>query len=139
MFCCVYISGWCGSLNRHSCIWKKNCQYLQDDDQISHVGYQESTCQRWHPSLLPEFHIVSYFDSTFLSWVVYCRYTRPRGCLLSVHLTHMWWRTITETVDEEWVRKKNSDLFYIIFNFNLFLLKIVILCTAMNNINQRQW
>ena len=33
---------------------------------------------------------LSYFVSTFLSWVVYCGYTRSRGCLWSARLTQMW-------------------------------------------------
>ena len=103
---CVYVSGLHGSLNRHSYTWKKNSQDLQDDDRVSHVGYQESTCRSWHPSLLPGSHVVSYFDSTFLSWVVYCGYTRPRGCLLSALLTQMWPGTVTVTVYEQRVTKK---------------------------------
>ena len=31
---CIYVSGWCGSLNRHSCTWKQNSQHSLDDDQI---------------------------------------------------------------------------------------------------------
>ena len=83
---CVCISDWSSSLNRHSCNWKKSSQHLQDDNRVTNVGYQENTCRSWHPSLLPGFHVVSYFDSTFLSWVVYCGYIRPWGCLLSPRL-----------------------------------------------------
>ena len=86
---CVYISGCCDSLNRHSCTWK-NSQHSPDDYQMSHVGYHENQCRSWQPSLLPESHVLSYFDSTFLSWVIYCGYSRPRGCLLSAHQTQMW-------------------------------------------------
>ena len=50
-------------------------------------------------------HAVSYFDSTFLSWIVYCGYTRRRGCLLSVRLTHLWLRTVIVTVHEQLVTK----------------------------------
>ena len=101
---CVSVSGWCGSLNRHSCTWKKNSQHSQDDDRFSHVGYQESTCLSWHPSLLSVSHVVLYFNSTFILWVVYCSYTRPRDCLLSARLT----RTVIVTVHEQQVTKKEK-------------------------------
>ena len=92
---CVCVSDWSGSLNRHSCSGKQNSQRSQDDNRISHVCYSGSTCRSWHPSLLSVSYVVSYFDSTLLSWVVYFGFTRPRGCLLSARLTQMWLRTVT--------------------------------------------
>ena len=71
------------------------------------MGYQDRTCWSWHPSLLPGSYVVSYFDSTFLPWVVYLGYTRPRGCLLSARLTQVWPRTVTVTGHEERVKQKN--------------------------------
>ena len=105
---CACVSDWCGSLNHYSCTWKKNNQHSQDDDRISHIGYQERLCRSWHLNLLPGSHVVLYFDSTFLSWVVYYGYTRPRGCLLFVHLTQMWPRTVTVTVHGQRVTQKNQ-------------------------------
>ena len=86
-------------------MYQKNEQPTFARWRSGHVGYQESTCRSWHPSLLPGSYIVSYFVSTFLSWVVYCGYTRPRGCLLSVHLTQMWSRTVKGNDHEQWVTK----------------------------------
>ena len=57
-------------------------------------------------------HVVSYFDSTFLSWVVYCGYTRPRGCL------NLWaWyrrdlvflKRILKQITKKKKRKKKGD------------------------------
>ena len=36
-----------------------------------------------------------------LSWMVYCGYTRPSGCLWSSCLTQMWWRTVIVAVREQ--------------------------------------
>ena len=83
----VYICRYCRPLNRHSCTWKKKNQHSQDDDPVSHIGCQKSTCRLWHPSLLTGCHVLSYFDSTFSSWVVCCGYTRPRVCLISARVT----------------------------------------------------
>ena len=90
---------------------KENSQLSQGDDRVSHVGYQESTCRSWHQSLFAGSHIVSNFVSIFLALVVYCSYTRPRGCLLSTRLTKNWLRIVTVTVHDRGVTKKAS------FNF----------------------
>ena len=60
---CVFVFGCCVSLIRHSCSWKKISQHLQDDDWVSYVGYQESTCRSWPPSLVacvPRYVILSF-------------------------------------------------------------------------------
>ena len=49
----VCVSDLCGFLNRYSCTCKKDRQHSQDDERVSHVGNQESTCRSWHSSLLP--------------------------------------------------------------------------------------
>ena len=125
---CVYVSGWCGALTCHSCTLKKktpkNSQHLWDDDCVSHIGYQGSTCRSWHPNLLPGYHVVSYFISTFLSWIEYCDYTRARGCLLSACLTLMYPRAVTLTVSWTVGHKKylsiNLDEVHKLF-YSLFL------------------
>ena len=106
--CFAFRSDRCGSLRRHLCTWKKSSQHSQDDDWISHVGYQESTCRSWHLSLLPGSHVVSYCDWTFSSWVVYGGYTRSRGCLWSARPTQMWPGTVIVAVREQRVKKKKK-------------------------------
>ena len=118
---CVYVLGLCGFLNCRSCIWKKNSQHSQDDYRFSHVGYQDCTCRLWHPRLLHGSHVVSYFVSTFSLWLIYCGYTRPRGCLLSVYLTQKWPRVVTVTVHEQQVikqNKTNKNLSFILVKVN---------------------
>ena len=68
-----------------------------------------------HMPIMTPKPVVSYFDSTFLSWVVYCGYTRYRVGLLSVRLTQMWLRTVTVTVYEQRITHTQKN----IFSFNL--------------------
>ena len=56
--------------------------------------------------------VISEFD--ILSWVVYCGYTRPTGCLLFAHLTHTWPTTITMTVPLRVTKKKKPTSFTLV-------------------------
>ena len=61
---CVYVSSWWGSLNRHSCTWKKSSQHSPDDSGCPMLTITR-TPWSWQPILLPGSHIVLYFDETF--------------------------------------------------------------------------
>ena len=62
---------------------------------------------------------VIFWFNFFLSWVVYCGYTRPRDCLLSARLTQTWPRTVTATVHEQRVKKKKKIKLIKSWVFNL--------------------
>ena len=76
--CFVFAYDLCGSLNHHSCTWKKNSQHSQDNDQVFHVGYLKSTCLWWHPGLLlPRSYFASYFefDIFIMACILWLYYT----------------------------------------------------------------
>ena len=65
--------------------------------------------------------IVSYLDSAFLSWVVYCGYNRPRGCLKSAWLTQAWPGFLNENSYAGHKKKeKNENNFFFLFWFLSF-------------------
>ena len=101
---CACVTGWCGSLNRHSCTWKRsaNIRRLTIGSPMFAIrrapGDHDTQACCLGPSLC---HIlIQHFH------ILYCGYTRLRSCLLSTRLTQMWPRTATVTVHEQRVTKK---------------------------------
>ena len=54
------------SANRHSCTWKKHSLHSLDDDQVSYVAYQKSTCWSWNPSLLCHILIHHFYHGWYI-------------------------------------------------------------------------
>ena len=99
---CVCISDLCGSLNRHSCTWKKRkktANIRKMTIRSPMLPIKRVLADHDTRALLPGFQVVLYFDSTFLSWVIYCGYTRPGGCLKSAYMTQTWPGFLIELYD----------------------------------------
>ena len=80
--CKYYLFVWSNLILMHSSQW---------------ITFPTQSCQVLYTlctNLLSRSHVALCFDLSFLSWVVYWGYTRPKGCLLSVHLRQMGTRPL---------------------------------------------
>ena len=101
----VFVSTLSGCLVRCSWTWKKNSH--DADRGPSFLQSRKHLSIMTPTNLLSGFH-VEFFISIFFSWVIHQGYTRPRGCLISDHLSQMWTSTLAVSKLWSWSQKKHS-------------------------------